>query len=111
MCVTERSRVCVTPAGRGPPRLELSSSAAFVSSPPRPASDRGGATGGSDWSTRFDHNSMVYQYMACIQWRCIVPAHYTHSVIVVRPIRAPVAEPLPSDESTGGGGGGKHAVV
>ena len=35
----------------------------------------------TDWSTRVNHNTIVYQYRSCTQCRCIVPAHYTHSVI------------------------------
>ena len=35
-----------------------------------------------------NHNTMVYQYRSCTQFRCIVPAHYAHSVIQRRPIRA-----------------------
>ena len=38
----------------------------------------------SDWSTRFNHNTIVYQYRSCTQCRCIVPAHYTHSGIQCR---------------------------
>ena len=46
----------------------------------------------TDWSTRVNHNTIVYKYRACTstQCRCILPAHYAHSVIQCRPItRAP----------------------
>ena len=37
---------------------------------------------------------MVYRYMSCKQCRCIVPAHYTHSVIhIVSTNQMSVAEP------------------
>ena len=50
--------------------------------------------------TRVDHNSIVYQYMSCTHCRCIVPAHYTHSVIQCRPIRGPgLRSPLPLGSS------------
>ena len=41
---------------------------------------------GSDWSTRVHHNIIVYQYRPRTQRRCIVPAHYTHSVVQCGPI-------------------------
>ena len=34
---------------------------------------------GSHWSTRVNHNTLMYQYRACTQCHCSVPAHYTHS--------------------------------
>ena len=45
---------------------------------------------GSDWSTRINHDTIVYQYRAWSQRPRIVPVHYTHSVTRCRPIRAPV---------------------
>ena len=50
------------------------------------AHGREGSATGSDWSTRFNHNTTVYQYRPCTQRRFVVPAHYTHSVIQRRPI-------------------------
>ena len=38
---------------------------------------------GSDWSTRVNHNTTVYQYRPCTQRHCIVPAHCTHSAHTV----------------------------
>ena len=49
---------------------------------------------GSDWSTRLNHNTIVYQYRPCTQRHCVVPAHYTHSDIQRRPIKQPLPEPL-----------------
>ena len=43
---------------------------------------------GSDWSTRVNHNTIVYRYRSCTQCHLVVPAHYTHSIIQCRPIRA-----------------------
>ena len=42
--------------------------------------------GSNDWSTRVNHNTIVYQYRSWSRCHCIVPVHRTHSVMVCRPI-------------------------
>ena len=46
----------------------------------------------SDWSTRCNHNILVYQYRLCYaQCRCIVPAHYHAQLYSVDQSQEPVA--------------------